>query len=103
MVLSTPNGGCFSNTLLGIFGREAQHPDHLHVFSYKILNTICLRAGLSDYKIIPYKFYATEMILASRGFKRVSARLTERLVNGVEYVFPLLSFGYIVDAQLPCL
>ena len=100
LVISTPNGSTFANTVLGIAGREVQHPDHIHVFSYKILNTLCMRAGLKDWKIIPYRFFATEMILQSRGAKRVAAQAVQGGIRMVERVFPLLSFGYIVHAQM---
>ena len=40
LILSTPNGLNFGNTLMGLIKREVQHPDHLQVFSYKTLNTL---------------------------------------------------------------
>lgn len=100
MILSTPNGVCFANSVLGVISREAQHPDHIHVFTYKILNTLCLRAGLTDFKIIPYRFFATQMILESDGPKKIAAQLAQSVIRGVERFFPLLSFGYIIDARL---
>ena len=100
LIVSTPNGAGFANVLLGLIGREAQHPDHLQVFTFKTLNTLCLRAGFADWQIIPYRFYATEMILGSRGAKRWLVRAVERCVRMVEWLFPLLSFGYIVRARL---
>lgn len=100
LVISTPNGGCFANTLLGSIGREVQHPDHLHIFSYKTLNTLCMRAGFQDWEIIPYRFYATEMILQSKGARRALVITVERFIRLVEKLFPLLSFGYIVRATL---
>ncbi len=100
LILSTPNGVSFSNTLMGAIRREAQHPDHLHSFTYKVLNTLCLRAGFSDWQIIPYRFYATEMILKSRGAVRLAAVVAERIIRVVEYLFPLLSFGYIVKIRV---
>lgn len=100
LVVSTPNGACFANTLLGSIGREVQHPDHLHNFSFKILNTLCQRAGFQDWEIVPYRFYATEMILQSRGARRVFVVFVERCIRVVERLFPLLSFGYIVRATL---
>lgn len=100
ILLSTPNGVSFANTLLGMISREAQHPDHLHVFTYKILNTICLRAGLVDFNIRPYSFYATEMILKSTGAKKNLAKTSELFIRTIEKIFPLLSFGYIIDAKL---
>jgi len=100
LILSTPNGGALANVLLGLIGREAQHPDHVHVFTYKILNTLCVRAEFSDWEIIPYRFYATEMILQSRGLKRFAAKAAERTIRIFERFFPLLSFGYLIRARL---
>lgn len=100
LVISTPNGLSFANTLLGMAGREAQHPDHVHVFTYKILNTLCARAPFETWEIRPYRFYATEMILNSTGAKRALAVVVQRVVRFVEWMFPLLSFGYLVRVQL---
>ncbi len=100
MLLSTPNGMSLSNTMMGVLGREVQHPDHLHNFTFKTLNTLCLRAGIPGWRIIPYHFYATEMILGSSGLKRAGTRLAASCVRGVERFTPLLSFGYIVHARL---
>lgn len=100
LVLSTPNGTSLANVLLGLIRREAQHPDHVHVFTYKVLNTLCLRAGFEDWEIIPYHFYATEMKLRSRGFTRFAAALAERAIRGVERFCPLLCFGYLVRVRL---
>ncbi|PKO61662.1 MAG: hypothetical protein CVU24_07560 [Betaproteobacteria bacterium HGW-Betaproteobacteria-18] len=100
LVISTPNGSCFANTLLGSIRREVQHPDHLHNFSFKILNTLCLRANFQDWEIVPYRFYATEMIMQTHGLRRLFVIFVERCIRLVEQLFPLLSFGYIVRAKL---
>jgi hypothetical protein len=100
LVISTPNGVAFSNTLLGTVGREAQHPDHVQSFTFKILNTLASRAGFEDWEVRPYRFYATEMIMNSSGPKRALAIVVERFVRLVERMFPLLSFGYILRARL---
>ena len=100
LVVSTPNGVSFANTLLGTIGREVQHPDHLQAFTFKILNTLCLRAGFEDWEIIPYRFYATEMILQSHGAKRALVRFVEGTIRVIERCFPLLSFGYVVRIRL---
>ena len=100
LIFSTPNGACFANTLLGAIGREVQHPDHLQNFSFKLLNTLCLRAGFASWEIIPYRFFATEMILASHGSRRLFVVFVERCIRLVERLFPLLSFGYVVRARL---
>lgn len=100
LLLSTPNGVSFANTLLGTIGREVQHRDHLQVFTYKTLHTLCRRSGCTEWDITPYRFYATEMILGSRGLKRAAARATEFVIRLVEWAFPLLSFGYVVRIRL---
>lgn len=100
MIISTPNGVAFANTLLGLIGREVQHQDHIHTFTFKILNTLCRNANFKEWDIIPYHFYATEMILNSTGIKRIAARTAETTIKYVERLFPLLSFGYIVHIQL---
>lgn len=100
LVISTPNGCCFANTLLGSIGREVQHPDHLHNFSFKILNTLCLRAGFEEWEIVPYRFYATEMILSLRGPRRTFVVLVQGCIRVIERLFPLTSFGYIVNAKI---
>ena len=100
LIISTPNGVSFANTLLGSIGREVQHHDHLHNFSFKILNTLCLRSDFNSWGIIPYSFYATEMILNSNGAKRVLVKTVEYAIKLVERLFPLLSFGYIVHIEL---
>ena len=100
LIISTPNGLALANSLLGLAGGEAQHPDHIHLFTYKVLNTLCLRAGFTDYQIIPYRFYATELLMGSRGAKRLAVALAERMVRVGEWCFPLLSFGYVVRIRL---
>ena len=100
LVISTPNGAAFANALLATIGREAQHPDHLLTSTYKTLNTLCMRAGCAAWQIIPYRFYATEMLLQSRGLKRIAVLMVERVVRGVERLFPLRSFGYVVRITL---
>lgn len=100
LVISTPNGVSFANTLLGFIRREVQHPDHLHNFTFKVLNTLCLRAGFKSWEIIPYRFFATEMIMNSKGAKRILVMFVERMIRLVERVFPLLSFGYILRVNI---
>jgi SAM-dependent methyltransferase len=100
MIISTPNGTSFANVLLALFGREAQHPDHLQIFTFKILRTLCTRMQFREWEIIPYRFQASEMILGSRGPKRAAAVAVQGFVGVVERIFPLLSCGYIVRATL---
>lgn len=96
LILSTPNGASFANALLGTFGREAQHHDHLMTSTYKTLNTLCQRAGFAGWTIVPYRFYATEMALQSSPAMRALIRVVEGAVRLVERLCPLRSFGYLV-------
>ena len=100
LVISTPNGLSFANSLLAMIGREAQHQDHLLTSTYKTLNTLCLRSGCGSWQIIPYRFFATEMLLQSTGLKRFSVQIVERMIRVFERLFPLRSFGYIVRMSL---
>lgn len=99
LVISTPNGMAISNFLMGLIRKEVQHPDHIHIFSYKTLYTIFLRAGYSDFEIIPYHFYATEMIINSKGLKRFLVIGIEKAIKFLEWFFPLNCMGYIVVAN----
>lgn len=100
LVLSTPNGPSAAMALMGLIGREPQHPDHLANFSFKILHTLCRRADLQAYELIPYRFFATEMILNSRGVARLAAQAAQTGIRVIERVCPLLSFGWILRARL---
>jgi SAM-dependent methyltransferase len=100
LVISTPNGASFANALLGTIGREAQHPDHLLTSTYKTLNTLCRRSGCAGWQIVPYRFYATEMMLQSGASKRLLVGIVEQVVRLTEWLFPLRSFGYIVRITL---
>lgn len=65
-----------------------------------MLHTLCRRAGVHDYRLLPYHFYATEMILGSTGLKRLAAQASEPAIRAAEWCFPLLSFGYILHIRL---
>ena len=100
LILSTPNATALHNFLIGLVRRESTHHDHLCILSYKTLATLCARAGFSDWEIIPYFARFTEMQERQSGLARVAVRAAERVVNALEWMFPLLSFGYIVRIRL---
>ena len=85
---------------IALASRESTHHDHLCIFSYKTLNTLCLRAGLADWRIVPYRAAFNEMRERNRGLRRGIVTAGEKAVNAVEWLFPLLSFGYVVVAKL---
>jgi hypothetical protein len=100
LILSTPNATALHNVLVGLAQRESTHQDHLCIFSYKTLATLCTRAGFREWDIIPYYSRFTEMQERHPGVLRLAVRATQRLVNLFEWLFPLLSFGYIVRIRL---
>jgi hypothetical protein len=100
LFLSTPNATALHNVLIGLAQRESTHQDHLCIFSYKTLATLCTRAGFREWEIIPYYSRFTEMQERHSGALRLAVLATEHLVNLFEWLFPLLSFGYIVRIRL---
>lgn len=100
LVISTPNGASLANGLMGLTGREAQHPDHLLTSTYKTLSTLCRRAGVREWEIIPYSFHAAELLMSAKGAFRLFVRLVESSIRVAERVAPLRSFGYVVRITL---
>ncbi len=101
VVLTTPNASALYNVVLALFGRESTHHDHVAVHSFKTLNTLCSKAGLSDRQILPYHTRFSELLLRSQGPTRLVVAALERLVNALERLFPLLAGGWIAKIQLP--
>jgi hypothetical protein len=100
LILSTPNATALHNFLIGLVRRESTHHDHLCVLSYKTLATLCMRAGFSEWDIIPYFSRFTEMQERHSGLLRIAVRAAQRVINLLEWMFPLLSFGYIVRIRI---
>ncbi len=100
LLASTPNATSLTNGLLAGAARESSHHDHLQIYSYKTLNTLCLRAGFEDWTIVPYHVAYTEMALGATGLKRLVVRGAESLINAAESVFPLWAGGLIVHARV---
>jgi trans-aconitate methyltransferase len=97
---TTPNATSLSNIILGIFKRESTHQDHLSIYSYKTLNTICKKANVSSYELFPYYVKYSEMRTQSKGYKKLLVQFAEKSINIAETIFPLLSGGFIIDAIL---
>lgn len=100
LVLTTPNATSITNVMLALIKRESNHKDHVHLFSYKTLNTMCLRAGFKKFTIRPNFVSYGEMYLNSKGIKRMIVKSFEKLINLIEYLFPMLAGGYVVKAKL---
>jgi hypothetical protein len=100
LILSTPNASALHNFLIGAMRRESTHQDHLCIFSFKTLSTLCRRAGFADCEITPYFSRFDEMKQRHFGVRRLAVSLVQRIINWLEWIFPLLSFGYIVQIRL---
>jgi 2-polyprenyl-3-methyl-5-hydroxy-6-metoxy-1,4-benzoquinol methylase len=100
LVITTPNATAVHNVAVGMLSRESTHHDHLCILSYKTLNTLCKRAGLASWEIIPYYARFPEMRSRHHGMARLLIAAGEKVVNGLEWAFPLLAFGYVVRARI---
>jgi len=100
LIITTPNGCAVHNFIIGMFGMESNHEDHLGNFSYKTLNTQCIKAGFFEWELTPYYSFFPEMRLKSKGLGKFSLVVFENFVNFFESVFPLLSFGWILKIKI---
>lgn len=100
LILTTPNACSLHNVILGLFGRESTHRDHVAIHSYKTLATLLRQTPMTDYQIVPYHVRFSESVLQARGLKRRLIRTAERVMNSLESAFPLLSGGWIVTVAL---
>jgi 2-polyprenyl-3-methyl-5-hydroxy-6-metoxy-1,4-benzoquinol methylase len=95
-VLSTPNATAVHNCLIALTGRESTHHDHLAIFSFKTLSTICHRAGFDERDIRPYFSAFTEMKSRQRGIGELLVSAGEKGINCIEWLCPMVGFGYLV-------
>lgn len=100
LIFTTPNATAIHNCLIALLGMESTHHDHLSILSYKTLWTNLDRAGFRDWVITPYCSSFSEMKLRNTGLGGAAIRVAERAVNAFEWCFPLMSFGYIVTAEI---
>jgi len=100
LILTTPNATAAHNVAIGLLSRESTHRDHLCILSYKTLHTLCARAALGAFELVPYRSAFVEMRARNPGLGGALVGASEKAVNAVEWLFPLLSFGWIVRAAL---
>jgi hypothetical protein len=72
----------------------------LCILSFKTMSTLLSRAGYSDWQITPYHSEFAEMKQRNSGVRRAAIISGEALVRGAEWMFPLLSFGLIVQTSI---
>lgn len=97
LLCSTPNATALHNVALAALRRESAHPDHLQVYSYKTLATLCRRAGFRAWEIVPYHVSFAEMRLRVGGAQAALIDAAERTTNAIEWLLPLYAGGLILD------
>lgn len=100
LILTTPNATAIHNCLIGLANRESTHRDHLCILSFKTLSTLCHRAGFSAWQIVPYYARFPEIKSRQSGLRRLLVACSERTINGLEWMFPMMSFGYVVTVKI---
>jgi hypothetical protein len=100
LILTTPNATAAHNVAVGVLSRESTHRDHLCILSYKTLSTLCARAGLQHWTLVPYRSAFSEMRARNTGLRGPLVGGGEKAINAIEWLFPLLSYGWIVRATL---
>ena len=100
VILTTPNATAMHNCLVGLASRESTHHDHLCILSFKTLTTLLHRAGYEEWTIQPYYSQFPEMKQRQRGLGAAFVAGAERVINGAEWLFPILSFGWIAVAKI---
>jgi hypothetical protein len=69
----------------------------LCILSFKTINTLLVRAGYENYQIIPYHSDFAEMKQRNDGTGRSLIVCGEFVIELIEKMFPLMSFGLIVE------
>jgi hypothetical protein len=100
LICSTPNATAIHNVLLGLLWKESQHMDHVHIFSYKTLNTLCMRAWFKSWNILTYHVKFSEMILKASGIKKLLLISFEKIINFIEFLFPLIAWWLILEVEI---
>jgi hypothetical protein len=99
LLATTPNATSLTNVLLGVAGRESSHPDHVQIYSFKTLSTVCRRVAFANWELVPYHVYYSEMALRAGPVARRLVSAAEAAVNAVEHLCPLLAGGLILDVK----
>ena len=100
LVLTTPNATALHNCLIGLLSRESTHHDHLCIFSFKTLHTLCRRSGFAAWEIVPYFARFSEIKERNTGFRRALVSGGEKVINGLEWLCPMMAFGYVVSVRI---
>ncbi len=101
LLATTPNATSIINILLAFLGRENNHPDHLHVYSYKTLSTLAAWVPLREFTIRPY-FYDPHLFSGRvpRPVAPFVVGIDRFFLRPIQWLFPLTSFGLILEGIL---
>jgi hypothetical protein len=101
LLATTPNATSIINLVLAFLSRENSHPDHLQIYSYKVLSTLAARVPLRDVSIRPY--YYDPHLFCGR-MPPIAAPLVvavdRLLLRPIQWLFPLTGFGLIFEGIL---
>jgi hypothetical protein len=100
LLLSTPNATSIHNCLIALANRESTHRDHLCILSFKTASTLLAHAGYESWQITPYHAKFSEMKRRNYGIRKRLIGGGEMTIRVVERIFPLLSFGLIVETVI---
>jgi 2-polyprenyl-3-methyl-5-hydroxy-6-metoxy-1,4-benzoquinol methylase len=101
ILATTPNTTSLINMLLTLLNRENAHPDHLHVYSYRTLATLASRVPLGSFTLRPY-FYDPHLFYdkVPRVMAPVVTATNTVFLRPMQWLFPLTSFGWILEGTL---
>jgi hypothetical protein len=102
LLATTPNATSVINLALAFLKRENNHPDHLHIYSFKTLATLSRRLGMTDVSIRPY-FYHSQLFQGRvpKFLAPAVAAADVLVLRPVQFLFPLTAFGLIWEGVLP--
>ena len=104
LIVTTTNATGITNVIAAGGSREIQHKDHIATFSYKTLDNIITLSGYTKFAVYSLSVSYPEAKTRLRNSKipwivrRIGSAalyLLEKLLNLIEYLFPLYASGLI--------
>jgi hypothetical protein len=104
LIVTTTNATGITNVIAAGGCREIQHKDHIATFSYKTLDNIITMSGYKEFVVYSLSVSYPEAKTRLRNSKlpwvvrRIGSfalYLLEKLLNSIEYLFPLYTSGLI--------
>jgi hypothetical protein len=104
LIVTTTNATGITNVIAAGGSREIQHKDHIATFSYKTLDNIITMSGYTKFAVYSLSVSYPEAKTRLRNSKipwivrRIGSAalyLLEKLLNLIEYLFPLYASGLI--------